>query len=140
MDEAILNLTQHVATPEQIAAGVVEPEPGVKAQIQRLLTFNVPPETEEMVDRAIELARIADRHGVNAAMIGGAPYFMPVLQWALALFGITPLYAFSVRESVEERQPDGSVRKTSVFRHVAFVRAPSPEECARVWVFKGVKD
>ena len=33
----ILNLTQHLATPTQIAAGVVEPAPAVKAVIKQLL-------------------------------------------------------------------------------------------------------
>ena len=33
----ILNLTQHAATDDQIAAGVTEPDADSKAQIQRLL-------------------------------------------------------------------------------------------------------
>jgi hypothetical protein len=54
-------------------------------------------------------------------MIGGAPYLMAPLEVALRAHGITPLYAFSVRESVEQTQPDGSVRKIAVFRHGGFV-------------------
>jgi hypothetical protein len=34
---------------------------------------------------------------------------------------ITPLYAFSVRESVEQALADGSVRKVNVFRHAGFI-------------------
>lgn len=30
-------------------------------------------------------------------------------------------YAFSRRESVETQLPDGSVKKSSVFRHIGFV-------------------
>jgi len=36
--------------------------------------------------------------------------------------GIIPVYAESVRDSTEEIQPDGSVKKVSVFRHKAFRR------------------
>jgi hypothetical protein len=32
------------------------------------------------------------------------------------------LFAHSIRESREEKQPDGSVKKTSVFRHERFIR------------------
>ena len=35
----ILNLTQHIATPEQQAQGVFEPSPQDKADIKRLLTL-----------------------------------------------------------------------------------------------------
>ena len=48
---------------------------------------------------------------------------MPPLEKALRGLGIRPLYAFSVRESVEETLPDGSVRKVAVFRHKGFVEA-----------------
>jgi hypothetical protein len=37
--------------------------------------------------------------------------------------GITALYSFSTRESVDQPQPDGSVRKVAVFRHTGWVEA-----------------
>ena len=40
------------------------------------------------------------------------------LTWASRL---VPIYAFSVRESVEETLPDGTVHKTACFRHKGFV-------------------
>ena len=46
---------------------------------------------------------------------------MSFAQAAQAL-GVPAVYAFSVRESVEQPQPDGSVRKVNVFRHVGFVQ------------------
>jgi len=55
-------------------------------------------------------------------MIGGAPYFMGALESALLEAGVEPVYAFSRRVSEEMIQPDGSVRKVGVFRHVGFVR------------------
>jgi len=118
-NEKIVNLTQHNATPEQIEAGVVEPE--VKARIQELLTFDEPPEPGEVIRRATRLADIAAECGAEAAMIGGAPFLMGELERELLWRRINPLYAFSRRESVEEKQSDGSIRKASVFRHIGFV-------------------
>ncbi len=114
-----LNLTQHPATPEQVAAGVVEPEN--KERVRDLLTFNNLPDFGELVERAGKLARIAKDAGAEAAMIGGAPFFMRALENALVSLGIRPVYAFSTREVVEEVQEDGSVRKTAIFRHKGFV-------------------
>lgn len=125
----ILNLTQHNATTEQIAAGVVEPHhKGHKEAIRGLLTFDSPPSREAMRGRAERLAKIAVKYTrgkspVRRAMIGGAPFFMAHLEQALRDYGIQPVYAFSVREVVEETQQDGSVRKVAVFRHAGWVEA-----------------
>lgn len=116
----ILNLTQHEATPEQLAAGVEEPGTR-KGSVQALLTFRDLPSREEIAARAVALAALAQGYGASAAMIGGALWLMAPLEAALRGLGIRPLYAFSVRESVEETAPDGSVRKVAVFRHKGFV-------------------
>jgi len=115
----IINLTQHAATPDQIEAGVVEPYN--KADVQEQLTFNQIPESEELAETALYLAQMAVHQGADAAMIGGAPYLMAPLERALLVFNIQPLYSFSVRESVEEVQADGSVAKRNVFRHAGWV-------------------
>jgi hypothetical protein len=117
----ILNLTQYPSTHEQKLAGVVEPEE--KALVQALLTFDEMPVSLELTRRAEALAKIADSYGFKAAMIGGAPFFMSRLENALKAKGITPLYAFSKRESKETTKPDGTVVKTNVFRHLGFVEA-----------------
>lgn len=118
-----LNLTQHAATPEQVAAGVVDLE-GIEATaLRRLLTFKHMPDREEVLAAAEAIAAIAKAHGAKTAMIGGAPFLMGPLEIELKLAGIAPLYAFSRRESVDETLPDGSVRKTAVFRHEGFVPA-----------------
>lgn len=119
--KTILNLTQHAASAEQVAAGVVDLTGEIRAAAITALNFLQLPQLEEIQDRARVLAEIAAQSGATAAMIGGAPYLMGALEGALAERGITPLYAFSVRESVEETLPDGSTRKTAVFRHVGFV-------------------
>lgn len=141
-----VNLTQHPATPEQLAAGIYDPTPEERDLIVKLLTFEECPDTHEIEDRAAELAleayAIVHRHiretmseeeqmaivrgGYGSfnmnAMIGGAPYLMSALEKALVDYGVCPYYAFSRRESVEETMPDGSVRKTAVFRHAGFIQ------------------
>ena len=115
----ILNLTQHGATIEQSAAGVFEPQN--KEEIQRLLTFDNLPKKEDILARAEVLADIAKAENAENAMIGGAPYLMGSLENARKRRGIQPLYAFSVRESVEETLPTGEVIKKNIFRHLGFV-------------------
>jgi len=128
----ILNLTQHVSTDEQKAQLVVEPRM-CKEKIRKLLTFEEIPTKEEIEARAKELARIAVSEAsmyagdtdneiwITRVMIGGAPYLMGALEKALRECGFTPVYAFSKRESEEIPQPDGSVKKIQVFRHIGFV-------------------
>jgi len=128
----ILNLTQHITTDEQKAQLVVEPRM-TKEKIRKLLTFEEIPTKEEIEARAKELARIAVSEAsmytgdtdneiwITRVMIGGAPYLMGALEKALRECGFTPVYAFSKRESEEIPQPDGSVKKIQVFRHIGFV-------------------
>lgn len=115
----ILNLTQHNATPEQREQSVVEPED--KQRVKQLLTFDNLPTADEIAGRAEALAAIAAESGAEAAMIGGAPYLMADLETALKVQGVRPVYAFSKREVVETTQPDGTVLKKTVFRHLGFV-------------------
>jgi hypothetical protein len=140
---AIMNLTQHRATPDQVAAGVFDLPEDERRHLMSLLTFSDLPSKDEIKERANEVAALAalladgaDReershndmggfalHG----MIGGAPFMMRALEDALKDQGIEPLYSFSIRESVEETR-DGSVIKQNVFRHIGFV-----EPCAEFW-------
>jgi len=124
-----LNLTQHNATPEQLADGVVEPEK--KDLVKFALTFDNPPTYEEMQERAQALVRTwlieRERYGpeLNSAMIGGADYFMPVLAEQLREVGAEPLYSFTRREVIEKANPEtGEIQKTAIFVHQGFVPAP----------------
>ncbi len=117
----IVNLTQHAGSEEQIRDGLVEPTPEGKKKVGSLLTFEHLPSRKEIVQRAEELAELAFASGCPFAMIGGAPYLMGPLEDALQKKGIFPVYAFSIRESVEETLPDGSVRKSSVFKHGGWI-------------------
>lgn len=122
----IINLTQHAATQDQLNAGVVEPSPEDKKCIQAMLTFNELPSVDELDRRAYGLATlVTNMGGANAShhkvMIGGAPFFMGRLEAALKAQGHQPVYAFSRRESVDQVQSDGSIRKTAVFKHLGFI-------------------
>lgn len=131
MDE-ILNLTQHAATPEQVAQGVVDLSPEGRKLLGEWLTFSTRPGVDEIHRRADLIANMADGDSMAVpetagvsyyyAMIGGAPFLMSALENALIERGITPLYAFSVRESTEQTQPDGTVRKVNTFKHAGWVQ------------------
>lgn len=113
----IINLTQHAATGSQVNEGVFN----VEQNLGDLLTFNSAPSEEEMKERAEKLADIAAEAKAEAAMIGGAGYFMRPLEEALKARDIRPLYSFSERRSVEKHNPDGTVTKVNVFEHVGWV-------------------
>jgi len=119
----ILNLTQHKANAAQKHAGVFEP--ANKAIVEELLTFTTIPSKEDLHRRAKALANVVSKfeNHRGSVMIGGAPYLMPYLEDALSEVGCRAVYAFSLRESVEETLEDGTTIKKSVFTHLGFVEA-----------------
>jgi len=125
--EPILNLTQHWATPAQKAQGVFEPPD--KAAVKHLLTFPTPPSREETERRAEALAEIAASTGVKRVMIGGAQWLIAPLTAALVRRGMEPVFAFSRRVAKDLQQPDGSVKREFVFKHVGWVPAAPGGRC-----------
>lgn len=125
----ILNLTQHLATKEQLNAGVIDLPENQRQQLNQMLTFDEPPTSGEVQQRAANIVYYAQewmvRFGISCSsvMIGGAPYLMCPLERFLAEAGFNPVYAYSERASTEQTQPDGSVRKINTFRHAGFVPA-----------------
>ena len=119
----MINLTQHSASSDQVLSGVVDLPEKEKSILVSLLTVDSLPTRQEIESRCHEIGKLAISYNPSAtrAMIGGAPWMMSSLESALSAVGITPVYAFSIRESVDQHQPDGSVRKIAVFRHVGFV-------------------
>jgi len=120
----ILNLTQHKASKEQLETGVFDiTNTQTKTQLVNALTFNNVPTSREMQICAETVSSIAKECATNTkkVMIGGAPFFMPVLERALIRVGFLPLYAFSRRESTEITKEDGTVAKVSIFKHIGFV-------------------
>ena len=118
----IINLTQHPASPEQLAAGVENLPTEAQAELKTLLTFDSYNASDVPV-RAARIGELAKAANADAALIGGAMWLMPPLIEYLCDNGIKPLYSFSRRVVQEEPQPDGSVKKVSVFRHEQFIDA-----------------
>lgn len=128
----IINLTQHEATADQKAEGVVDLPADQRKALAEALTFEELPSSEEITQRSNFIAALASMNGLGgdadedpwptAAMVGGAPWLMPALCRALETTGIQPLFAFSTREAVEVEQ-DGQVVKTSRFIHRGFIAA-----------------
>ena len=120
----IFNLTQHDASREQLAAGVQPRSEGDAKLIRDLITFDSPPDIGEMRKRATSLAEIVlERLEATPrfALIGGATYFMSTLETVLKKHGVIPLHSFSQRVIHEEALPDGTVKKSGVFRHLGFI-------------------
>lgn len=125
----IINLTQHELTPEQKAFIDIECHTD-RQKVKDLLTFTKLPTREEIVYRALDLAAIVeniidqDEHvDLFLVLIGGAPYLMKPLIEELKRLGVTPVFSYTDRVSVETMQPDGSVVKTQVFKHLGYVEA-----------------
>lgn len=74
-----------------------------------------------MIDRAKKLAKIAHEHQAHFAMVGGAAYFIPILENELVGIGIKPLHSFTERKSVDKINDDGTIQKVSVFEHIGWV-------------------
>ena len=129
----ILNLTQHNATPAQLADGVVDFQGSEKQMLTSMLTFTSIPSKIEIQKRAKELVSFATYYAnmvleIDSVMIGGAPFLMAPLENALKLEGIGGiklkiLYAYSDRVSVETVLDNGTIKKTMVFKHLGFVEA-----------------
>ena len=123
----MLNLTQHALTAEQWRDGAVEPEADVKEEIQKLITFDrsVIEHPEQIWNRAKALVSLIKREYplVNQAVVGRALYFMPALVRELKEAGIQPFFSYTDRVSQETHNPDGSVTKTLVFKHLGWVEA-----------------
>lgn len=121
----ILNLTQHNATKDQLGAGIVDLPEHERELISKLLTFNTLEETaaDAMEQRADAIAAIARSLGADAAMIGGAPFFMSTLESSLKCACVQPYYAFTQRVSVDKVGEDGQTVKTSVSKHMGLIPA-----------------
>ena len=126
----IANLTQHPASADQLAAGVIDLQGDALVRLKEALTFHECPSAEEVSERARFIAHLVSGDSIVAkglkaekAMIGGALWLMAPLVAALREHGIEPVFAFSVHVTEEIVQEDGSTRKVAMFRHTGFVPA-----------------
>jgi hypothetical protein len=102
----------------------------LRAQLTRCLTFEELPTSEELRMRSIAIVGQLMTAGAkpgDQVMLGGAPFFMEELSHSCRSVGLVPVFAFSRRESVEQMQQDGSIRKVAVFRHLGFVAPKQPQ-------------
>lgn len=122
INRGLLNITNHVATPDQIVDGVREPSN--KEEIQRLITFNDIPSVDELKDVASKVADIVQKEGYQQVMTGGAPYLDRFLREELDRRGIDSYYAYSKQEII--KNDDGS--STKIFKHQGFVPSKNTAE------------
>ncbi len=141
-----LNLTQHLATADQAAAGVVNVPDELRVELEKWLTV---PAADLLADdagmrlmaRAEALRALAgEAWGIisggdpyaedwcptlagTRVMIGGLPALQAPLAARLARAGFRPVFAVSDRVSAETTQPGGAVVKVSKFVHLGFVSA-----------------
>ena len=123
----ILNLTQHRSSKEQRNDGVVDLNDADYEQLQELLTFDELPDIGLMYHRAQMIRKLAkNEHNYKhlTVMLGGAPFFMALLERYLYDdgFGHKIVYSFSKRVSEEYTDGDGKVIKTNIFKHIGFVK------------------
>lgn len=120
----ILNLTQHDSTLEQIEQGVFNPSQEDKNSIISLLTVDEIPNNHEVINICTQIASIALKYKIHneplKSMIGGAPAMMSFLEEELKKVDIEHVYAFSKRVSLDEIQKDGSIKKTTVVKHIGW--------------------
>lgn len=131
----VLNFTQHRCTQDQLDAGILDCPDPYYDKLKQLLTFDELPTAPEVWQRACQIADLFEQVAVDLgfdyatdeaslhAMIGGAPFLMADLEDAFNESGVLTCYAFSKRESVDQQQPDGSVKKVTVFRHAGLYLA-----------------
>lgn len=131
-----INLTAHALTADQIAAAK---DLGVNKFLEAadVLPANVLEKLRNCPDEAASLELLAKKviEAVNQVADGFTyvhlPCGSPALMWAMAgltmgqnphlPLKLTPVFSHSVRESVEEIQPNGTVMKRSVFRFESFI-------------------
>jgi hypothetical protein len=126
------NITSHDLTDEQRRAvehaglEVINLPDDLKARWS-----SVPPDADNealmaLVCDVVTFIKAHDLGLFNIAMIQGEPVVCHNLAELIRFPGATKgVYVISVvattrRESVEEAQPDGSVKKTAIFKHVGF--------------------
>ena len=130
----ILNFTQHNCTQDQLDVGILDCDPEYKQELVKLLTFNTLPTSSEVWTRAVQIVGLFERVAVAMGytytneetslypMIGGAPFLMSLLEDAFDDADLNPYYAFTKRVSIEQTQPDGSIKKVSTFKHAGLYK------------------
>ena len=102
---AILNLSRIRLNAELIDAGVIDLKPYHRRKLLSSVSFPEPPQgPQELVVRANEVSELASEYEVKDVLIGGIPFFMPILSAVLQGDGYGVWFQFSDKI----RSPAGS--------------------------------
>lgn len=123
METKNLWASPHSPTPEQIAeAGDFVFLRDLNSDLQERLE-NSPTSFRELNNLAELLLDYCRENHYNLYQPAGNPSFQFALGWTARQYGdVDVYYAYSIRESQEVIQPDGSIKKIAVFRHKEFIR------------------
>ena len=108
--EQILELNEKFNNPEIINFSDVNPELFKKIA-------NSPSDVRELSNLAEEFGKFCNMYDGVVLPIG-SPAFNHMLRFKII---VPVLFAHSERQSVDELQPDGSVKKINIFKHVKFI-------------------
>jgi hypothetical protein len=89
----IVNLTKNPATPEQIAAGVVDLQGSSLEILKRFMVIEEPQSETYMQSAAGILASLVVAADAEAALVDGASFFASTLETALKERNIKPMHA-----------------------------------------------
>jgi hypothetical protein len=120
--KTIFNCTSHTLTAEQrVGFDVVELPADLKAQWGQVTELSKEGIADDVVSIVTQTFAGSGYGFEGVVLVQGHPgVTYMVISRLKGMPGIVPVYAESVRDSVEEQQPDGSVKKMSVFRHLGF--------------------
>lgn len=117
----ILNLTQHPATEKQKEEGLIDLKGQDLKELKKAITFDEMPTIKYLKKSSLKLADIAFDNNFTNVLIGGACYFMPILEKTLKIHGFTPYYAFSKRNAID-KEIDGKIITEYTFEHEGFIK------------------
>ena len=118
-----LNANSQAVAALRAALGYLPPgRDGDAYQTLAELLGNLPVLLKEHEESSVAVGRFSTEP-YPRVMIGGLPALMPLLERALQMSGMVPVYAMSERRSTDLPQPDGSVKKVSEFAHCGFYEA-----------------
>lgn len=119
----LLWCSAHTPTQEQMTSlqemGEVTFLKDVKPSLQEKIN-NCPSDEMELLDLATSLSVFQTRHDYTLVQIGGSPMFLFLCGDAINRKNV--LFAHSERVSIDTPQEDGSIVKTSVFKHVKWIQ------------------